>query len=110
MPKVLVLGNYKQTLIVLRSLSRSGFEVVVGMYQPSSFTAYSRYVSEVWNHPHFENAEEFIDALANFLSDRRDISFVFPVGEMPLDVIARHFGRVAPIATVLMPHPMTALT
>jgi biotin carboxylase len=110
MPKVLVLGNYKQTLIVLRSLARSGFAVVVGKYQESSFTAHSRYVSEVWDHPPFESTAEFIDALVGFLSHRRDISFVFPVGEMPLDVIARNFERVAPAATLLMPHPRTALT
>ena len=62
--KVLVLGNYRQTLTVIRSLGRAGYHVIAGRDGKRSFTDYCRYTAEVWQHPNIKNEESsFVVAL-----------------------------------------------
>lgn len=77
--KVLVLGDYRETVTVVRSLARAGAEVVLACDRPRSPTAASRYVASTWIHPRTGSAE-FPAALEWFLAEARP-HFVFPVGE-----------------------------
>lgn len=95
--KVLLLGNYWQTLTVIRSLARAGFPVVLGCGRDDGriFTQHSRYTAEVWRHPDAERDEPaFIEALSDFLSRRPDVGFVFPVWEAEVTCLMRHLDRL----------------
>ena len=46
--RVLVLGDYRQTVTVVRSLARAGCRVILGTDDPNSSTARSRYLWDVW--------------------------------------------------------------
>lgn len=91
---VLVLGNYRQTVTVVRSLARAGYRVILGD-EGWGVAQYSRHVAEVWKHPLVEpvshltgtfESQEFTEALHRFLHQRRDIEYLFPVGEDELRV------------------------
>jgi len=77
MPTVLVLGDYRQTITVVRSLGRAGLRVILGCDDPASSTARSRYVSG------FACLGDGPSALEAWLRARRP-DFVFPVGETQL--------------------------
>jgi predicted ATP-grasp superfamily ATP-dependent carboligase len=89
--KILVLGNYRQTLTVIRSLAKTGCSVVVGRDQERKFTEFSRYTSEVWIHPSIKKQEEeFINQLTVFLNERKDVQYIFPVDEDEVACLERH--------------------
>jgi biotin carboxylase len=109
--RVLVLGNVGPSLTVIRSLARAGFEVVVGCDVTRPVTDRSRHAAEFWTHPSPARDErEFVRALAGFLGARRDLSVVFPVGELTLAAIARHATTLPPGRDVVMPDPAVLLT
>lgn len=92
--RVLLLGNYRQTLTVIRSLARSGCDVILGAAESSVFTQYSRYVAGVWRHPDPAASESaFVAAWSSYLLDQR-IDFVFPIGESELSILARHADKL----------------
>jgi predicted ATP-grasp superfamily ATP-dependent carboligase len=96
MPAVLVLGDFRQTITVVRSLGRAGLRVILGSDDPASSTAQSRYVSsfQCFSDP---------QALEAWLRARRP-DFVFPVGETQL----RHAlasPRLLSLSTWVMPDP-----
>ncbi len=95
---VLVLGEYRQTLTVVRSLARAGYRISLGTCQVHGSTAMSRYVADVQV---FEdsNPEHFLDQPV----------YVFPVGETEARHIAQAAGRLMPLATWVMPDPVTLL-
>jgi biotin carboxylase len=95
--RVLVLGDYRQTITVVRSLARAGYEVILGTSDARSSTARSRYVSRVWL---FEAScpNRFLDGLEEFLKAERP-DFVFVVGESQLRRLAAAAQRFAPLAT-----------
>ena len=94
--RVLVLGDYRQTVTAIRSLARAGYEVILGTDQPRSTTARSRYVSAVWTYD-ASCAKRFLDELEAYLKSERP-DFVFVVGESQLRRLARDAGRFAPLA------------
>ncbi len=105
--KILLLGDYRHCLTVIRSLSRAGYKVIAGQVDPSSpFGQYSRYTSEVWNHPPAEGSgESFIRAIEEFLSARNDISFIFPIGDDETSALARNISKIPASVKVIMPAP-----
>jgi len=106
--RVLVLGNYRQTLTVIRSLGASGYAVIVGRTGRHAFTDYSHHTSEIWEHPDVRDREsDFVAALLAFLSRREDIALIFPVGDTQISCLARHLDQIAPHAAVAMPDPQT---
>jgi predicted ATP-grasp superfamily ATP-dependent carboligase len=108
---VLVIGNYRQTLTVIRSLARANYSVIVGRSEPSTFTQYSRYIKEIWEHPDIDcDGKEFMAALSTFAESRTAPFFIFPVGEWELSMLARHFPELPPAAMLVMPDPATVLT
>jgi len=98
MPAVLVLGDYRQTITVVRSLGRAGYRVILGCGDPESSTARSRHVSAF---EHFPDGA----ALEAWLRAKRP-EFVFPVGETQLrQVLAA--PRLRSLSTWVMPEAAT---
>jgi carbamoylphosphate synthase large subunit len=98
MASVLVLGDYRQTITVVRSLGRAGHRVILGCHDLASSTARSRYVSAF---------QQFDDtaSLETWLRAKRP-DFVFPVGETQLrQVLAA--PRLLSLSTWVMPKPDT---
>jgi len=109
--EVLVIGNYRQTLAVVRSLARANYKVVLGRSEPHTFTQYSRYISELWNHPEIDcRGEEFRAALSAFAKSRTTPFFIFPVGEREITVLAQKAPELPPTAIVVMPDSAAVLT
>src|SRR5438046_10057097 len=104
---VLILGDHRQALTVIRSLASAGFRVIFGSERASTVAAHARFVSESWLHPALLGAEEFLTTMVDFLEARGDVSHVFPVGESELDCLARHYARVSAHATLVMSEPQT---
>src|SRR5262249_49778230 len=107
---VLILGTFRQTVTVIRSLARAGFAPLVGQEEKRAFTQYSRYTAEVWVHPPVRQTAAFLSALVTFLDARKDIAWVFPVGETALRCLALHREQLPPGVRLIMPPPATLLT
>lgn len=91
--KALVLGDYRETVTVIRSLARAGLQVVLGCDTPRTPSAASRYVAKRWVHAATRSAE-FAPTLERYLAaERPDV--VFPVGETLLRRIAPHAAALA---------------
>ena len=103
--KVLVLGDYRQTITIVRSLARAGFRVTLGSDNPASSTALSRYVSDLWVYD-ASSAERFRDHLESHLRAERP-DFVFTVGESLLRRLIRFAGRFEPLSTWVNPELAT---
>jgi predicted ATP-grasp superfamily ATP-dependent carboligase len=105
--RVLVLGDYRQTVTIVRSLARAGFRIDLGTSEWHSSTALSRYISDVRV---FEesNRDHFLDQLEAYLRYEKP-DFVFPVGESQARCVASAAGRFMPLATWVMPDPVTVL-
>ncbi len=106
--KILILGTYQQTIAVIRSLGRAGFQLVVGCSHGHGrvFTQYSRYTTETWLHPDMEDNEpDFIEALAAFLNERPDVGFVFPVWELQVTSLMHHLDRLPRDRVLVMAEP-----
>jgi hypothetical protein len=104
-PTILTIGDYKETLIVVRSLGRAGCRLVVGEQseQGIAYARHSRYASEVWVHPDFDREEQLIQAIETFLKSRADIQYVLPIGEIPISCFARHCFEFQELPPFLMP-------
>jgi predicted ATP-grasp superfamily ATP-dependent carboligase len=103
---VLVVGNYRPTLSVVRSLGRAGYRVIIGRDEASSAAEYSRYAAEVWQHPSIrKDGPGFVAALAAFLEQRPDIGFVFPMLGLALIRLCEHRDLLPEGVVVVMPEP-----
>jgi carbamoylphosphate synthase large subunit len=103
--KILVLGDYRQSITIVRSLARAGFRITLGSDDPASSTARSRYVSDLWVYD-ASSAERFRDQLeAHLRSERHD--FVFTVGESLLRRLIRAAARFEPLSTWVNPDLVT---
>lgn len=105
---VLVLGDYRQTITIVRSLGRAGFKVVLGCERPNSSTTLSRHVSAL-RVLDPSSAERYRDSLAGCLNRER-FDFVFPVGETELRRLVcggRH--ALASLSRWIMPETATVL-
>lgn len=103
---VLVMGNCYPSLAVLPSLHGAGCRVVMGYAGPDWPFRYSRFVEESWLHPSIEEAPEaFIGALVRFLTERPDISHVFPVSETSAALVAANASRMPPTVTLVTTNP-----
>src|SRR4051812_39330346 len=93
--RVLVLGDYRQTVTVVRSLARAGYAVVLGTDDPASSTALSRYLSDVW---YYESSgvNRFYNQLEGYLRCERP-DYVFTVGESQLRRLMRAASRFEPL-------------
>ncbi len=103
MSTVLVLGDYRQSLTLVRSLAGKGERLVAAVPVPRvSYLARSRRVSELWLDPPPVTSPEFDEAVADAIA-RYGVDVIFPVGDVELKwmVSARHdldvtFAAAAP--------------
>jgi predicted ATP-grasp superfamily ATP-dependent carboligase len=102
---VLVLGNYQQTLAILRSLARGGYRVFVGRSGGCRFTEFSRHVSGTWTHPDVRDKRNFLRALGERLGMEPEIHYVFPVGDSDLDAIADAYAELSRRCRLVMVEP-----
>jgi predicted ATP-grasp superfamily ATP-dependent carboligase len=102
---VLVLGNFQQTIAVLRSLARNGYNVLVGRFGSRSFTELSNSASETWSHPDPRDKQGFLRALGGLLGERPEIRYVFPLGDVELDAVAAAHGELSRKCRLVMVEP-----
>ena len=105
MSSVLVIGNYRASLTVVRSLARDGYNVIAGVGMDCSFTDLSRSCHEVWEHPAIDTNGPFADSLLKFLEGRPDVSFVFPVVQSAVICIAELKDRLPANTTAVISDP-----
>ena len=86
---ILVLNLVPQTLAVVRSLGRAGFDVVLGRscLQEKTEAEWSRYCRKVWIHPDFSAPEAFDRALGTFLDEQPELHAIFPVAEPAIQAL-----------------------
>lgn len=99
--RVLVLGDYGQTVTVVRSLGRAGYEVTLGTEHLRSSTGLSRHVSDVWVYDN-SSPQRFYNHLEAFLRNERP-DFVFTVGESQLRRLIEVAARFEPLAIWVNP-------
>jgi biotin carboxylase len=103
--KVLVLGDFRQTVTVVRSLGRAGFHITLGCAEADSSTALSRYVSDVWIYDG-SSSERFYNHLEAYLRSAKP-DFVFTVGESQLRRLIKAVPRFEALSTWVNPDPAT---
>lgn len=94
--RVLVLGDYRQTVTVVRSLARAGLEVLLGCEEADSPSSHSRYVSATWVYGS-SNARQFRAQLERHILRERP-RLVFAVGESILRRMLPEAARLEPLA------------
>jgi predicted ATP-grasp superfamily ATP-dependent carboligase len=102
---VLVIGNYRASLTVMRSLAGDGYNVIAGVGMDASFTNLSRSCREVWEHPPIDSNGPFVDSLLKFLRERPDILFIFPVVQSAVVCIAELKDRLPANITAVISDP-----
>ena len=102
---VVVLGNHQQTIAVVRSLARGGYNVIVGRFGLRSFTELSRSTSETWIHPDPRDEHDFLRALSALLGERPDIRYVFPLGDVELAAAAAAHEELSRQCRLVMVEP-----
>lgn len=78
---VLLLGNYRASLPVIRSLARAGHRVFVGYagrYGSYDYVERSRHATAKWQHPDYDELPVFFSALDEFVA-QEGISVIYPV-------------------------------
>lgn len=107
---VLVLGNYKQTATVIRSLKKSGFRIVLGVENEDGPIRHSRYVAETWKHSSLKSEpESFIVSLVDFVERSPWISWIFPVADKQIECLAKHIEEIPFRSKIVMPAPDVVL-
>ena len=103
---VLLVGNYRPSVSVVRSLGRAGYRVIVGRDEFSSAAEYSRWAAETWTHPSLrQDGEGFVRAIADFLRRRPDVGFLFPVLGLAIIRVCEHRHLLPEDVVVVTPDP-----
>lgn len=103
---VLMVGNYRPSLSVVRSLGRAGYKVIVGRDEYSSAAEYSRYAAGSWRHPSLrKEPEAFVRAIAEFLRQRPDVGYLFPVLGLAIIRVCEFRHLLPPDVVVVTPDP-----
>jgi len=106
---VLLLGNFRPTVTVVRRVSKLGYRTIVKRDE-GMLAASSRYCDETWDDPIGANDAGFVDALCAYLAARPDIAIVMPVEEQYVLAIARSRERLPKDRTYATPEARIVLT
>ncbi len=88
---VLLLGNYRPTLTLARTLGAQGHRIISGREGCDGGAEHSRFVDEIWDHTSVRgDSERFLNELCDLLAARPEISMVFPVSEEFVRLLADH--------------------
>jgi predicted ATP-grasp superfamily ATP-dependent carboligase len=102
----LVIGDYRQTLTVVRALAAHSMRVVAGhVAGKSSPTRHSRFIAQTWPHPPI--GDDFTGAFRDALMRLRP-DVVFPVGDLEIDWLARHGEELPPVVIAAADPEVTA--
>lgn len=92
---VLLLGNYRPALTVVRALSAHGYRTMVGLGGHEGCVEYSRYADESWDHaPLTGTGRAFMADLERLLAARPDITTIYPIAEEFCACLAMHGQRL----------------
>ncbi|MBL4768025.1 MAG: hypothetical protein JKY94_09975 [Rhodobacteraceae bacterium] len=90
---VLLLGNYRPTMVLVRQMEQRGYRVIAGVEDYDHGVVFSSFVDEIWDHPSLILCpQQFQAELDDLLDRRKDIEIVIPVAEE----FVRHFATVKP--------------
>lgn len=107
---VLLLGDYRPTLTLARTLGRSGLVVEVGGRLKDGAVHRSRWCRAIHDLPDTDrNADDFVSALLELLCQRQDIVAVIPVAENFARVLAEHGSALPRDILWAMPAPETVM-
>ena len=109
-PAVLLLGNYRPTLPLSEMFSRRDMHVIAGSEGCDHCAEYSRFVSEIWDHPKVADAKRFLSALTKLLGERPEIGLVVPVEEAFVRFFAKHKTGLPEHVHIAMVDPQLAQT
>src|SRR5690606_10336113 len=102
---VLLLGNYRPAIVMVRALSRTGYRTVLGAGGEGG-AEYSRFIDEVWQRPSVTAAPQaMLRALTEMLDRRRDITVIFPVSEECVMFCAAYGEYLVPRVAIASPRP-----
>ncbi len=103
-PLVLLLGNYRPSLILARMFKKRGFSVAVGTHGCERLCQYSNAVSSMWNHSPLNGGPTVLAAeLQSFADQNPDLIAIYPVAEEYVRLMAEHeelFRRLPPIVSM----------
>lgn len=107
---ILLVGNYRPTLVVARALSKAGYRVVVGRDYFGE-ARLSRYVDEVWRpRSHPMRTQAYVKELAGFLHTRPDITAVLPLSQTVIVKLLPHAEAIPrPLITATPEAVMTSV-
>ena len=111
-PAVLLLGNYRPTLVAARALARDGFRIVLGRDHDGEGSAqFSNCVHEIWDHPPLDggSSSAFRCELETLLAARPDLKVVYPISEAFVRWCAEHDAALAVRVLVASPAAKTVL-
>ncbi|MEM8839617.1 MAG: hypothetical protein AAGE89_16120 [Pseudomonadota bacterium] len=102
---ILLLGNYRPTLALARTLSKEGHRIIVGLEGCDGGAEFSRFTDLVFDHPHLNDGEEsFLSALEAFVKEN-GVTVIFPVAEEYVRVFVKHRDRVSALPPIAMVDP-----
>lgn len=78
---ILLLGNYRPTLILARKFSQQGYYIISGLEGCDGGAEYSNSVNEIWDHPSIATDQDGFIAAFNEYIKLKNIDLVFPVTE-----------------------------
>ena len=90
---VLLLGNRRQSLTIIRSLASAGGKTIVAVNRGDdrNYHAHcSRFVGDIWEHDDYRQyPDRFREQLFQFLESNQQVEYVFPVDEAAIKSIYR---------------------
>lgn len=102
-PEILLLGNYRPAVAIARALAPLGYRIVLGLQGEEHGVRFSRFVSEVWDHPELAENAAFNGALARYLTQKPGVKLVLPVTEEFVNAFARKDIRLPDDVTLVSP-------
>jgi len=99
---VLLIGNFRASVSVVRSLGRAGYRVLVAVSDEPSFAELSRYCSGHVPQPVMETPETFVAGVKTLLEVHPEVTRLFPVDQERVALMARCRDSLPPQLTPVM--------
>ncbi|MCC9608055.1 hypothetical protein LOC68_01915 [Blastopirellula sp. JC732] len=103
---VLILGNRKQTLTVVRTLRRSGWKPLVGFKtsnERNGHVCWSRDAAGTWPHTDWDSDEQlFAEELIRLAHERPDLAAIYPIDEEAILQVRRVKDALPPSVSVVL--------
>ncbi|VAW20247.1 hypothetical protein MNBD_ALPHA11-2374, partial [hydrothermal vent metagenome] len=91
---ILLLGNYRPTLTLARTLKNRGYRIIVGSHGNEATCDHSNAVSKIWHHsPLSMGADQFKSELLRLQELEPDLFALYPVAEEYARLFAEHQNK-----------------